>query len=121
MPRAARIRETWPEVQIVVRADNGFCRDALLTWCESNQLRLALSTVAYVIVRALRDVGLSDTPLANAQADTIRLKLFKVGTVVRVSVRRVWLALSQSYPWQHLFGQVFENLTSWRRSAIDTG
>lgn len=238
----ARIRQAWPEVQIVVRADSGFCRDTLLDWCEvhgvdyviglaknqrlsrilgaalhaakqqfeatgqaarvfqdfeyrtrkswsrprrvigkaehlakganprfvvtnlqaeaydaravyedeycargnmenrikeqqlclfadrtschslrANQLRLALSTVAYVVVRALREVGLRGTPLASAQASTIRLKLFKIGAVVRVSVRRVWVALSQSYPWQAIFAQVYQNLTAWRRPLVDTG
>jgi hypothetical protein len=238
----ARIRQAWPQVQIVVRADSGFCREALLSWCEAhgvdyliglaknqrlsrilgaelhaaqqqfettgeaarlfkdfeyrthkswsrsrrvigkaehlakganprfvvtslpaeqddarmlyedeycargnmenrikeqqlclfadrtscqslraNQLRLALSTVAYVIVRALRAEGLTGTPLANAQVDTIRLKLFKIGAVMRVSVRRVWLALSQSYPWQAIFTQAYQNLTASCRTAVDTG
>lgn len=238
----ARIREAWPEVRIVVRADSGFCRDALLTWCEANrvdyviglaknkrlsriiggelhqakqqfeatghaarvfkdldystqkswsrvrrvigkaehlakganprfvvtslpaeaydartvyeneycargnmenrikeqqlclfadrtscqslranQLRLALSTVAYVVMRALRETGLRDTSLANAQVDTIRLRLFKIGAQVRVSVRRVWVALSQSYPWQELFSQVHRNLTAWRRPMVESG
>lgn len=238
----ARIRQAWPEVQIVVRADSGFCRDGLLNWCEANQvdyviglaknkrlskilggelhqaqqqfeatgqaarvfkdfeyrthkswsrarrvigkaehlakgsnprfvvtslpaesydartvyedeycargnmenrikeqqlclfadrtscqslranqLRLALSTAAYVVMRALRETGLRDTPLANAQVDTIRLKLFKIGAQVRVSVRRVWVALSQSYPWQTIFSQAYQNLTAWRRPMVDTG
>jgi hypothetical protein len=238
----ARIRQAWPEVQIVVRGDSGFCRDELLDWCEANrvdyviglaknkclsrilggeihqaqqqfeatgeaarvfkdfeyrthkswsrarrvigkaehlakganprfvvtsfptesydartvyedeycargnmenrikeqqlylfadrtscqslranQLRLALSTAAYVVMRALRETGLRDTPLAHAQVDTIRLKLFKIGAQVRVSVRRVWVALSQSYPWQAIFAQAYQNLTAWRRPIVDTG
>lgn len=238
----ARIRQAWPQVQIVVRADSGFCRDALLSWCEANgvdyviglaknqrlsrilgaelhqaqqqfeatgeaarvfkdfeyrtrkswsrlrrvigkaehlanganprfvvtslpaepydaravyedeycgrgnmenrikeqqlclfadrtscqslranQLRLALSTLAYVVMRALREVGLSGTPLAKAQVDTIRLKLLKIGAVVRISVRRVWVALSQSYPWQAIFRQAYQNLTTLGRPTLDTG
>jgi len=237
-----RIRQVWPEVEIVVRADSGFCRDELLDWCErsevdyviglarnprlsgelaaeldeakrrfeatgeasrvfkdftyqtheswsrarrvigkaehlakganprfvvtslpadrydarsvyedeycargemenrikeqqlylfatrtscqslrANQLRLTFSTVASVLMRALRAVALAETPLAKAQADTMRLKLFKIGAVVRVSVRRVWIALSQSYPWQETFAQAYRNLTAWRRPAFDSG
>jgi hypothetical protein len=231
----ARIRQTWPDVEIIVRADSGFCRDRLLAWCEAhgvdyiiglaknarllralgkelhaaklqfertgerarvftdltyrtkqswsrarrvigkaehlakgsnprfvvtslaaeaydarrlyeqeycargdmenrikeqqlglfadrtscqslraNQLRLAFSTVAYIVLRALRQFGLAETPLAQAQADTIRLKLLKIGAVIRVTVRKVWIALSESYPWQDLFAAVFTRLTSWR-------
>ena len=230
-----RIRQAWPTVQIIVRADSGFCRDRLLTWCEThgvdyiiglaknarllralgkelheaklefertgqparvfkdftyltkktwsrerrvigkaehlakgsnprfvvtslsakaydartlyeqeycargdmenrikeqqlglfadrtscqslraNQLRLAFSTVAYIVLRALREFGLADTALAQAQAETIRLKLLKIGAVIRVTVRKVWIALSESYPWQELFAAVYARLTSWR-------
>jgi hypothetical protein len=87
------------------------------TSCETlraNQLRLAFSTVAYVVLRALREFGLAETPLAAAQADTIRLKLLKIGAVIRVTVRKVWIALSESYPWQELFAAVYARLTSWR-------
>jgi hypothetical protein len=104
------------EQQLCLFADRTSCQSL-----RANQLRLSLSTVAYVVVRALRAVGLSGTPLAKAQVDTIRLKLFKIGAVVRVSVRRVWVALSQSYPWQAIFRQAYQNLTAWCRPTIDTG
>ncbi len=81
--------------------------------CETmraNQLRLYLSTVAYVVMRALREHGLKDTPLAQAQCDTIRVKLLKIGARVRVSVRRVLVSLSESYPFQELFARVWSNL-----------
>lgn len=237
----ARLRQAWPEVPIVVRADSGFCREALLAWCEAhgvdyviglaknqrlvravgkqlheaeqqfqatgraarvfhdfpyrthqswsrprrvigkaehlaqganprfvvtslpapdyearclyeeeycargemenrikeqqlclfadrtscqtlraNQLRLAFSTVAYVAIRALREFGLGHTSLATARADTIRWKLFKIGALVRISVRRVWVALSESYPWQQLFQQVCRQL-SGTPPRLDTG
>jgi hypothetical protein len=51
----------------------------------------------------------------------IRLKLFKIGAQVRVSVRRVWVALSQSYPWQAIFSRAYQNLTAWRMPTRDTG
>lgn len=31
-----QIRTAWPEVQIVLRGDSGFCRDELMSWCEDN-------------------------------------------------------------------------------------
>jgi DDE family transposase len=76
----------------------------------ANQIRLCLSTVAYVLMRALREFGLADTELAAAQCDTLRVRLLKIGAVVHVSVRRVWLALSQAYPWQTTFRQIVERL-----------
>jgi hypothetical protein len=231
-----RIRESWPQVQIVLRADSGFCRDYLMRWCEANQvdflfglaknprllriigaemqqakeefqrtgeparvfkdfeyrthkswsrsrrvvgkaehiagdkanprfvvtslppqefdgrtlyekeycargdmenrikeqqlelfadrlscetmranqLRLYFSTVAYVVMRALREHGLRDTPMAKAQCETIRVKLFKIGARVTMSVRRVVVSMSEAYPFQVLFAQVWANLQALR-------
>jgi hypothetical protein len=79
----------------------------------ANQLRLWLSSVAYVLMQSLREHGLRDTSLARAQCDTIRLKLLKIGAVVQVTVRRVWFLLSESYPYRSLFARVSENLQAW--------
>jgi len=76
----------------------------------SNQLRLYFSALAYTLMEALRRLGLKGTEWAQAQVDTIRLRLLKIGTVVRVSVRRVLLQFSSSYPWQAIFGQVYRAL-----------
>jgi len=76
----------------------------------ANQLRLWLSSVAYVLVNTLRELGLCGTQLEKAQCHTIRLKLFKVGALIRVTVRKVWVAFSRSYPYQHVFHHVLENL-----------
>ena len=78
----------------------------------ANQVRLCLATVAYIVLRALRQFGLERTELARAQCDTIRVKLLKIGAVVRVTVRRVWLALSEAYPLRGVFMQVWERLHS---------
>ena len=80
----------------------------------ANQLRLWLSSAAYVLLVALRQYGLKGTSLQQARCDTIRLKLLKIGAVVRVTVRRVGFALAESYPYQSLFAQVFQNLRRWR-------
>jgi hypothetical protein len=99
------------EQQLCLFADRTSCQ-----MLRANQLRLAFSTVAYILLRALREFGLKGTPLETAQADTIRLKLLKIGAVVRVTVRKVWIALSEAYPWRDVFGQVYEQLTAWRSS-----
>jgi hypothetical protein len=76
----------------------------------ANQVRLCLSTVAYIVMRAFRDFGLRDTELAQAQCDTIRVKLLKIGATIKVSVRRIVLALSEAFPLQTLFERAWENL-----------
>jgi hypothetical protein len=76
----------------------------------SNQLRLWFSSIAYTLMQALRRLGLAGTSWARAQCDTIRLKLLKIGAVVRVSVRRLWVSLSESYPYRQVFDQVLANL-----------
>jgi Transposase DDE domain group 1 len=60
----------------------------------------ASSRMAYVLLRSPREFGLKGTPLETAQADTIRLRLLKIGAVIRVTVREVWIALSEAYPWR---------------------
>jgi len=76
----------------------------------ANQLRLWFSSVAYTLMNALRRLGLKGTKLAKAQCNTIRLKLLKIGAQINVTVRKVWVSLSESYPYQQLFKQVYENL-----------
>jgi len=226
----AQIREAWPEVQIIVRGDSGFCREELLAWCEaqgvdyviglakndrlkaeitselhqaaaeyqrtgqaarvfkefvyqtreswsrarrvvgkaehlekgsnprlvvtslpsqnwaaralyedlycargemenrikeqlmlfadrtstaylrSNQIRLYFSAVAYLLMQALRRLGLQGTELAKAQCTTLRLKLLKIGALMRITVRKVWVSLASGYPYQELFRQVYAQL-----------
>lgn len=76
----------------------------------ANQLRLWFSSVAYLMMSALRRLGLKDTDLAKAQCDTIRLKLFKIGARITVTARKIWISLSSSYPLAGLFAQVCRNL-----------
>lgn len=76
----------------------------------ANQVRLCLSTVAYIVMRSLRQHGLQGTEMATAQCDTIRVKLLKIGAVITVSVRRVVVALSEACPFQEIFQKAWENL-----------
>ena len=77
---------------------------------KANQLRLYFSALAYTLMEALRRLGLKGTEWAQAQADTIRLKLLKIGAIVRVSVRRVLLQLSSAYPWKNLYAHAYHAL-----------
>ena len=71
----------------------------------ANQFRVLLSAGAYVLLEALRRLGLTGTELARAQVGTIRLKLLKVGTVVVRNTRRVRLWFSSAFPLQEVFRQ----------------
>jgi hypothetical protein len=96
------------EQQLCLFADRTSCATM-----RANQLRLWLSSVAYTLLAALRQFGLQGTEMAQARCDTIRLKLLKLGALVRVTVRRVWISLSESCPYQRVFAEVYENLRRW--------
>src|SRR5712664_1251566 len=76
----------------------------------ANQFRLYLSSLAYVLLQALRRLGLRGTELAGAQVSTLRLKLLKIGAQIRVTVRRVWVAMATSYAHRLLFQTVYQQL-----------
>jgi hypothetical protein len=77
----------------------------------ANQMRLVLSAAAYVLVAHVRRVGLRGTTMARAQAWIIRARLFKVATRVVVSVRRVRLKLSETWPYADILTRALRNLT----------
>src|SRR6185312_7364947 len=70
----------------------------------ANQLRLWLASFAYVLLCAVRRIGLHHTPFANASCGTIRLKLLKIGALVRVSIRRIKIAMASSCPAAEVWG-----------------
>ncbi|MEQ8387050.1 MAG: IS1380 family transposase [Coleofasciculus sp. A1-SPW-01] len=70
---------------------------------EGNQLRLWFSSVAYVLMNALRGRCLAATDLRSAQVGTIRTKLLKLGARLRVSVRRVLISISSGCPYKDIF------------------
>ncbi len=95
------------EAQLAMFADRTSCH----RWWP-NQFRLLLSSLAYVLVESLRRIALTSTELARARADTIRLKLFKIGAVVIRKTKRIRLLLSTYYPYQSRFAQIVEKLRS---------
>ena len=80
----------------------------------SHQIRLYFSSIAYVFMQALRRLGLKGTEMEKAQCGTIRLKLLKIGAQIRVTVRKVWIAMAQGYAYASVFAQVFTNLEEAR-------
>ena len=82
---------------------------------KSNQLRLWFSSMAYVVLSELRRVGLEGTELERAQCGSIREKLLKIGAQVRVTVRRVVVALSSAFVGQELFAAVYRRLEALPR------
>jgi hypothetical protein len=77
----------------------------------ANQIRLYFSSFAYVLMSSLRRTGLKETNMEKAQCGTIRTKLLKIGTQVRVTVRKVWLSFSEAYPYKEIFLRIYHNLT----------
>jgi len=104
------------EQQLCLFADRTSCATM-----RANQLRLWLSSVAYTLLAVLRQFGLQGTEMAQARCDTIRLKLLKLGALVRTTVRRVWISFSESCPYQRVFAQVHENLRRWTLPSPATG
>jgi hypothetical protein len=76
----------------------------------ANQLRLSFAGCAYVLIHALRRLGLQGTELERAQATTIRLRLLKIGARIRITVRKVWLSMAASYPLQAVFQRAWTQL-----------
>ncbi len=70
----------------------------------ANQLRLWFAAMAYVLLAALRRIGLRHTQFAQATCGTIRLKLLKIGALVTTSVRRIKVAMASDCPYSHEFG-----------------
>ena len=123
MARIIGFRRKWRWVRIILRGDSGFANDPLMRWCEANRVdyvfglarnsrlgrtgptlytvaspRQLGSAMAYVLVDTLRRVGLRFTQFADASAQTIRLRLLKLGAQVRTSVRRIHFAIASGCP-----------------------
>jgi len=93
------------EQQLYLFADRTSCSKM-----QANQVRLYMSSIAYILVSAFRRLALDGTEMARAQCHTIRLKLFKIGALIKVTVRRVMASLAGGYPYEDLFAQAYENL-----------
>jgi len=93
------------EQQLALFADRTSCHVF-----HANQVRVYLSGFAYVVLSELRRIALAGTEMARAQCGTIRTKLLKIGARVRVSVRKIWVSMSEAYPYSDLFFQIWARL-----------
>ena len=80
----------------------------------ANQFRLYLSSIAYVLMSTMSQIGPAELPFERAQCSTIRLKLLKVGALVRITVRKIRVSFSQSYPYREQFLKVLEKIRRWQ-------
>ena len=88
---------------------------AMRTSChhlQSNQLRMLLAALGYVLIERLRALALAGTALATAQVDTLRIKLLKLAAVVTRNTRRIRLYLAPSWPSANLFAHAMSQLRS---------
>jgi len=92
------------EVKLELKADPLSCHRFL-----ANQFRLLLHTAAYGLFLLLRH-HLQDTELATAQANTLRLKLLKIGARIRSRCRRIWVHLASAYPYRDLLAGLVHHL-----------
>ena len=76
----------------------------------SNQVRLYFSSIAYCLMQALRELGLAGSEMARAQCGTIRVRLLKIGARVRLTARKVWVALATGHPAQRVFEAAYGKL-----------
>ena len=83
----------------------------------ANQLRLWFASMAYVLMCALRRIGLHHTEFAEVTCGTIRLKLLKIGALVRISVRRVKVAMASACPAAAIWGLAATRLTARARAS----
>lgn len=93
------------EQQLCLFADRTSCSNFL-----ANQFRLLLSSFAYVLLDGIRRLSLQGTQYARLRVDTIRLRLLKIASRVRVTARRVVFHLCSHCPWKGLFQSVQERL-----------
>ena len=77
----------------------------------SNQFRLLLSSLAYVLIESIRRLALQNTELARAYVGTVRLKLLKIGAVILLNTRRVRFLLASGHPYLTLFFTAAARLT----------
>jgi hypothetical protein len=78
----------------------------------ANQLRLWFAAMAYVLLCALRRIGLAHTRFAEATCGTLRLALLKVGALVRTSARRIRIAMASAHPHRAEFAPAHARLAA---------
>ncbi len=104
------------ECQLDLYADR-----TLAATMRANQLRLWFASLAYVLIEAVRRLGLQNTQLAKATVGSIRLKLLKLGAIVTVSARRIKIAIASACPTKEVFALAHARLRSTPGDAVFVG
>jgi hypothetical protein len=68
--------------------------------------------MAYVLLDAVRRIGMKATQFANATCGSIRLKLLKIGALVTISVRRIKIAMASAHPWKREWALAYDRLSA---------
>ncbi len=92
------------ELKNHLKADRTSCTSFL-----ANQFRLFLHSCAFILIQALQNT-LKGTELENAQTNTIRVKLLKIGARIKESVRRIWIHCATGFPLQDLFWKIWHTI-----------
>ncbi len=103
--REVKVLQTRIEEQLMLFADR-----TSTAFLRSNQIRLNFSSMAYLLMESLRRLGPDGAELAQAVAaatSTIRLKLLKIGALIRVTVRKVWVSMAGGYTYAELWAQIW--------------
>ena len=125
----AQIRARRPAVGILLRGDSGFARGEMenrikegqlelladrtsAATMRANQRRLWFAAMAYVLLCALRRIGLAHTRFARASCGSLQVKLLKIAALVRISGRRIRFAMPSAFPNQAAFAAAHERLSA---------
>ena len=76
----------------------------------ANELRMYYSAAAYVLMNAVRILGLTGTVMESAQCFTIRPKLLKIGAQIKITARKIWISWAENYPFRRIFLQALGNI-----------
>ena len=74
----------------------------------ANGLKLLEHTLAYALVVLHREATATVPEVARAEVGTLRQRLWKVGAIVKTSVRRIWFHVSETWPQRTLFVRVYQ-------------
>ena len=90
--------------------------EALTKIVAANQMRLWFSAMAYLLVERLRSLALCGGDLAAASLGSVRLRLLKVAAAVKISARRVHVALCSAFPLQDVFRKAQQRLSQLQKA-----
>jgi len=95
-----------PEQPIGERKNGLRCERLSACGCCANAFRLLVHALAYAVVVRFREASAAVEEVACASVGTLRQRLWNVGAVVVTSARRVWLHVSETWPYRGVWLRV---------------